>query len=333
MKKILLACDQLHIDVPLRRSLGHLLKSCHIDVVHNGDQVFDVLHRQAYDLIIIDFDMPGADSLELVESVQYIDPGVPVILMLRQAHRSVWDLACHYKAHPIICPFKPLTFLRLVDKLLHRQLNRYRRLADTLTTILETLNTQTAAACAFLSAESGEVLIAAGEKERWPVTELSELVVEAVFADQELPNETETTIITPCDSQINKACGLYVTQVTDGLCLTLLSSSAGGLPIKDVWPALDRAATQIRAALYNQVAAGSPTGQGGDERAVLPPTPRHRFISVQLQPTSEICSLVSPAEETEKFDDDWDQETAINWDIITNNSNLLSRLQDFCQIK
>lgn len=332
MKKILLACDQLHIDVPLRRSLAHLLKSCHIDVVHNGDQVFGELHRQAYDLIIIDFDIPGADSLELVESIQFIDPGVPVILMLQQAHRSMWDMACHLKAHPIICPFKPLTFLRLVDKLLHKQLNRYRRLADTLNTILETLTTQTTAPCAFLSEESGEVLVTTGEKDQWPVAELSAAVVESIFTDQEQPAETQT-IFMPGGSQINRACSLYVTQVTDGLCLTLLSPSAGSLPVKDIRPALDRAATQIRAALYSQVAAGSANGQSGDERAVLPPVPLHRFISVQLQPAAETCLPAVPAAEAENFDDEWDQETAVNWSIITDNSNLLSRLQDFCQIK
>ena len=333
MKKILLACDQLHIDVPLRRSLGHLLKSCHIDVVHKGDQVFDELHQQAYDLIIIDFDMPGVDSLELIESVQFVDPGVPVILMLQQAHRSMWDMACHLKAHPIICPFKPLTFLRLVDKLLHKQLNRYRRLADNLTTILESLNTQTAAPCAFLSEESGEILIATGEKDQWPLAELSAMVVENVFADLEPPNETQTMFM-PGGSHIHQACSLYVTQVTDGLCLTLLSSSPGGLPVKDIWPFLDRAATQTRAALYSQVVAGSAYGQSGDERAVLPPVPLHRFISVQLQPAAaDACPPAGPTTEEEAFDDEWDQETAVNWGIITDNSSLLGRLQDFCQIK
>lgn len=332
MKKILVACDQLHIDVPLRRSLGHLLKSCHIDVVHNGDQAFDELHRQAYDLIIIDFDIPGVDSLELVESIQFIDPGVPVILMLQPAHRSIWDMACHLKAHPIICPFKPLTFLRLVDKLLHKQLNRYRRLADTLTTILETLTIQTTAPCAFLSEESGEVLITTGEKDQWPVAELSAAVVESVFASQELPGETQT-IFMPGSSQINRACSLYVTQVTDGLCLALLSSSTGNMPVKDIWPALDRAATQTRAALYSQVAASSANGQNGDERAVLPPAPLHRFISVQLEPAAETCPPAGPDPETEDFDDEWDQEMAVNWGIITDNSDLLSRLQDFCQIR
>ncbi len=129
MKKILVACDHSRIDRSLRRSLAHLVKSCEITIVHNGYEAFSELSDQAFDLCVIDFLLPGLDSLELVESIQYIDPGVPVILMLEQAHKTVWNTARHLKAQPLVRPFKPLRFLRLVDKLLLGHLNHYRELA------------------------------------------------------------------------------------------------------------------------------------------------------------------------------------------------------------
>jgi DNA-binding NtrC family response regulator len=149
MKTILLVCDHSNIDGPLRRSLAHLVKCCEINIIPDGYQAFNELSVKAFDLIIIDFESPGADALELVESVQYIDPGVPVILLLKQEHKLIWDTARHLKAHPLIRPFKPLKFLRRVDKLLHKQLNRYRHLAEDLHQTLETLRKQTEAACTF----------------------------------------------------------------------------------------------------------------------------------------------------------------------------------------
>ena len=132
MKRILVACDPSRMDAPLRRSLAHLIKSCDISIVHNGHAAFDEIGAKPFDLIVVDFQLTGIDSLELVESLQYIDPGVPVILLIQESHKSIKDEAPRAKAQPILCPFNPLKFLRLVDKLLHQQLNRYRQLAGTL---------------------------------------------------------------------------------------------------------------------------------------------------------------------------------------------------------
>lgn len=327
MKKILLACDPSHIDTPLRRSLGHLLKSaCQIDVAHNGSQVFDQLHDQAYDLIIVDFEIPGADSLELVESAQYIDPGVPIILMLQAEHRAIWDTACRLKAAPITRPFKPLKFLRLVDKLLHQQLNRYRRLGETLTAALEDLCAQTAGPCAFLVEESGQVLMTAGEPGGWPVDELGRLIAEKAMPDGKPGHTDHLAAPAPAGSPLppGQECGLYVILVTDNLRLALLSAPPVGRNGHLTWPAVDVAARQIRAAFYSQVACG-------DSEASLPQalaTP-HRFITLTLRPAA--CPpAAAPDPETQ---DEWDQEdTAVNWGIITHNSDLLSRLQAFCQL-
>jgi len=89
MKRILVACDHARMDAPLRRSLAHLVKSCDISVVHDGHGAFEEISLQPFDLIIIDFALSGIDGLELVESIQYIDPGVPVILLVQPAHKAI----------------------------------------------------------------------------------------------------------------------------------------------------------------------------------------------------------------------------------------------------
>ena len=104
-KNIIVVCEQSHIDEPLRRSLAHLVKSCEITIVHSGHQFFDAFLANSFDLIIVDFELPEGDSLELVESVQYVDLGVPVILMLEQTHKAIWDTARNLR---LILLFAPL---------------------------------------------------------------------------------------------------------------------------------------------------------------------------------------------------------------------------------
>src|SRR5262245_51022734 len=110
MKNILLICDHTYIDIPLRRSLAHLVNSCYIEIISRGYWALDVLKSKTFDLIIVDSSLADIDCLELVESIEYIDPGLPVILMLRQDHRSLWGPARSAGANPILRPFRPLAF-------------------------------------------------------------------------------------------------------------------------------------------------------------------------------------------------------------------------------
>ena len=84
MKRILIVCDHANIDPPLRRSLAHLVQSCEIEVVGDGYQAFRELSEAAFDSIIVDSEITGIDCLELAESIEFIDPGVPIILMLKK---------------------------------------------------------------------------------------------------------------------------------------------------------------------------------------------------------------------------------------------------------
>jgi DNA-binding NtrC family response regulator len=121
---MLLACPPLQVDPQLRRSLVRLVNSCHIEIVHDGYQLFQILSDRTFDLFIIDFAIPGIDSLELIESIRYIDPGVPVILIVPQNQPGLAKMAQQLMAHPIIRPFEPITFLRLVDRLLPQRLGQ-----------------------------------------------------------------------------------------------------------------------------------------------------------------------------------------------------------------
>ena len=330
MKRILVACDHSRMDAPLRRSLAHLVKSCDISVAHDGHSAFEEISLQPFDLIIIDFALGGIDSLELVESIQYIDPGVPVILLVQPAHKAI-KTAAFLKAQPIMCPFKPLKFLRLVDKLLHQQLNRYRQLANTLETALETLRQQTNTPGVFLIEDNGQVLLSKGDLGEILLEALGNLAVGLTVLDEELNKLfVQDKVLHNHYQQAPKDHGLYVTPVSGNLHLALLSPLTPLAPTADaIWPWLDKAAINIHLAFdrYNQAI----TGEGPDESAKYQIKPQeHLFIPLSLESTlSEASAAPVRAEISDDSEDE--EEIAVNWQIITNASNLLARLQSLSQ--
>ncbi len=323
MKSILLACHHTHIDPPLRRSLAHLIKSCQIDIVHNGHQVFETLSLKTFDLFIIDFDIVGIDSLELVESIQYIDPDVPTILMVSREHTAIWQTAHQLKAHPIARPFKPLFFLRLVDRLLHQQLDRYRRLAQALTDTLSSLCAKTDAPCAFLVEEDGQILFATGGVEGISLDTLADLAISPYSSLESAPKvakHEKTVFVYP---QLEQAYGLYVVSVTEALRLVLaLPTPAGNHHKIAVWSQLDLAARNAQLALQQQA--------GAEALTLDEPELTHQFIPFPLQPepTPEPPVAESPASNGAEID-----EIAVNWAIITRDSNALNRLHEFCRAR
>jgi DNA-binding response OmpR family regulator len=327
MKRILVACDSGRMDTPLRRSLAHLVKSCEIDVVHDGYAAFEEISAHPFDLLVFDFALSGIDSLELVESVQYIDPGVPVILLLQADHKSMRESA-QLKAHPMMCPFKPLKFLRLVDKLLHQQLNRYRQLAGALETALETLRQQTGAHCVFLVEENGQLLLTKGELGAALVETLGNLVVGLVVLDEEMDqlfSQDET--LHHHYHAAPKDHGLYVIPLTANLRLALLSPLTTDTPATaSLWPALDSAAMNIRRAFdrYSQGAAAAAGPEAGGRYDIAPE--EHLFIPLALESKFEGTTSEAPVVEIREDTED-EEEIAVNWQIITSASNLLSRLQ------
>jgi len=307
------------MDAPLRRSLAHLIKSCEISIVHNGFAAFDEIGTKPFDLIVIDFQISGIDSLELVESLQYIDPGVPVILMIQESHKSIREEGPRLRAQTIVAPFKPLKFLRLVDKLLHQQLNRYRQLAGTLEATLEALCRETGTPSVFLVEDNGQILMAFGELEGELLAQLGNLAVGVSMLDEELERLFSQDEKMRTHYQQQKDHGLYVIPVTVNLRLALLSPLAGqAQSAEQIWVLMDKAATDTQTAFdrYSQ-----------QDTAVSEILRDHVFIPLSLEVNRELSPESEAPEET--YESAEEQELAVNWEILSSNSNVLARLQNF----
>lgn len=296
MKSILLVCHRDNIDRPLRRSIAHLVNSCQVEIIPDGYHAFQTLTQKAFDLIIIDLTIEGMDSLELAESINHIDPGVPVILMINQEHKSMWGAARTFNANPILRPFKPLTFLRLVDTLLHQHLERYRDLSDTIKSALQTLSWLPQVDCAFLLEEAGLPLMAVGR-----LTDESILEIVAQLSAAPVTALSAQLTATPADHN------LYLATIVENLYLALLVET-GAQPLDDLWLQIDTVVQDIKEALYTNTFLEAPPTAPDD--TVLPDNPiAHKLIPL---------NLALPPEAGPDL---------VNWDILSGQPNVLSRLQ------
>ncbi|PHQ46314.1 hypothetical protein DJ68_08080, partial [Halorubrum sp. C3] len=53
------------------------------------DEALDAVRSERVDCVVSDFDMPGADGLELLESVRELDPGIPFVLFTGKGSEEI----------------------------------------------------------------------------------------------------------------------------------------------------------------------------------------------------------------------------------------------------
>jgi hypothetical protein len=119
--------------------------------------------------------------------------------------------------------------------------------------------------------------------------------------------------------QLQKDHGLYVIPVTVNLRLALLSPLAGQSQAADqIWALMDKAATDAQTAFdrYSQQDAG--------ESEVLRD---HVFIPLSLEVEAKVG--LESATPIETYESAEEEDLAENWEILSSNSNVLSRLQNF----
>lgn len=304
MKSILLVCARSNIDTPLRRSLAHLVNSCQVEIVADGYAAFKELSERAFNLVIIDFEIGEIDGLELAESVSHIDPDVPVILMFNQPHKAMWGQARALNASPILRPFKPLTFLRLVDTLLHYHLERFRDLSEALQTVLESLAELPGVTSAFLAAADGRTLLAANPPEPEYLAALGQLA--AAPPSPDAPGQP-LLALNPAEQDHE----LLVLPVLDNLLLAVLAPLGQAAPV-ELEPKLAQASQAMRLAVSQHSAA-----HVDDE----PDAPAGQLTVIPIRFNREPAASPPPIEAG--LDD-----VAVNWAILSGNADTLTRLRD-----
>ena len=116
----------LWVDDEIELLKAHVLflekKGYEVDSVTNG---FDALERcveQAYDLILLDENMPGISGLETLARIKEILPTTPVVMVTKSEEENIMDQAIGSKiADYLIKPVNPTQILLTVKKNIHQK--------------------------------------------------------------------------------------------------------------------------------------------------------------------------------------------------------------------
>ena len=85
--KVLVADDS---KVMLRIIINVLsrLKILDVDIALDGELALELFHKNKYDLILTDMNMPNKTGLELIKAVRTIDKEVPIIMITTEGGRK-----------------------------------------------------------------------------------------------------------------------------------------------------------------------------------------------------------------------------------------------------
>jgi DNA-binding response OmpR family regulator len=116
--KILTASRILVIDddIPLGKFLSRELKRRHfsVEVSHDGHTGCDALRESAFDLVILDLNMPDMDGMAVMSQVRLSQPKLPILVLT--ARNRTEDLVLALEKGGDDCLLKPFSFLELLAR-------------------------------------------------------------------------------------------------------------------------------------------------------------------------------------------------------------------------
>ncbi len=329
MRNILVVCQDGHITQALKPSIAHLEKSSDVEIVIDLSQTLDLMAYQSFDLTIIDFPSFDMETIGLLEILHYIDASMPIILILDAQEQPELDLKFQFQVRTLRRPYKSVQFLRLADRLLHRQLNRYRHLAEEIQAKLWELQRRTNAKCAFLVEESGHILLST---DTLPVEALAQLAEQITS----IPTSNETA----SDTLDEPSHRLFTSTALNHLRLALLTQPKSTTKQNVVWKIIDTTVLDIIVAFNNYQQQISP--DAGLNNGSIPRQTKQcitlsdDFINslptASPSPTEDVINWQIINQSRATPESQASSANQVNWDLISD-SNLLQRLDHFCSLK
>ena len=128
-KRILWVDDEIDLLKP------HLLflqaRGYHVDAITNGDDSLVLMRENAYDLVLLDEQMPGRSGLEVLEIMRREDPHVRVVMVTKSAEdQTMTDAIGRRVADYLVKPTSPRQVLSVVTRILEGSSIRQQRTAQ-----------------------------------------------------------------------------------------------------------------------------------------------------------------------------------------------------------
>lgn len=116
----------LWVDDEIEMLKAHILflqkKDYEVDTASNGPDALDLCRERAYDLILLDENMPGLSGLETLMKLKDIAPNVPVVMVTKNEEEDIMDQAIGAKiADYLIKPVNPSQILLTLKKNIHQR--------------------------------------------------------------------------------------------------------------------------------------------------------------------------------------------------------------------
>ena len=124
--KILLIDD----DEWIRDSLSIFFEAegCHVLALETAEEGLSAIKDQAFDLIIVDYKLPGMDGLEFLKRIHNTQPGAIKVLITAYRNDSVVSEAKKLKIHGFIeKPFTSDTIMASLAHLIHMRDRKHQR--------------------------------------------------------------------------------------------------------------------------------------------------------------------------------------------------------------
>ena len=116
----------LWVDDEIELLKAHILflekKGYEVETVSNGQDALDKCAATAYDLILLDENMPGLSGLETLARIREISPATPVVMVTKSEEENIMDQAIGSKiADYLIKPVNPTQILLTLKKNIHKK--------------------------------------------------------------------------------------------------------------------------------------------------------------------------------------------------------------------
>ena len=116
----------LWVDDEIELLKAHILflekKGYEVETVSNGQDALDKCAETAYDLILLDENMPGLSGLETLSRIKEITPLTPVVMVTKSEEENIMDQAIGAKiADYLIKPVNPTQILLTLKKNIHKR--------------------------------------------------------------------------------------------------------------------------------------------------------------------------------------------------------------------
>jgi CheY-like chemotaxis protein len=114
--RVLVADDSKTFRQLIRKVIASSRFHIDVDVVDNGEGAISLLGQQSYDVVFLDYEMPGLDGLETACLVQEVSPTTRVVMVSANHNEGVEKAARYFGAVDFLKkPFYPAE----IDKALH----------------------------------------------------------------------------------------------------------------------------------------------------------------------------------------------------------------------